>query len=409
VEKRSPRDAAPTRQNRVVVVTMADADAQRDALQATPHHDPIVDEMGPEVASFLGFASATRARRVSKAWRHELGDDLARRQSKDLQMSSHAYANPIYNIRDDTFDRAFESVAWRPQVLIVQCNLGGRCVPLRDDYDEDQEEIGEYAGYGSVATGIRDKRYNQLVWLPRLMDVLRARVPPNCYIVAKTFQTVHECPVVLGREVKKVKNFECMNSPLFVSCVVLRAAKSMPRPSVFAISARSISHWARSSTFGRGRHGNSDLDDVIQLPESSVEFQRRVNESEPLTGHRADENFLDAWRRDLSRRRGASTGRPMSYRATLRSWEDSPSIAPESGLLAGTPRDLRIVKWWFLAVEHHGVSWPYDHNTDEDNFFTELVNTGRRHITEEKRHHAKKWVRLCRTLALFTAGRAPPA
>ena len=316
-------------------------------------------------------------------------------------MSSHSYASPIYNIRDDTFDGAFESVSWRPQVLIVQCNLGGCGVVRRyyDDSDEEPEEIGEYAAYGSVATDIVDERYNQFVWLPRLMDVLRARVPPDCYIVAKTFQTEHDC----------VRINALVDDPLFVSCVVLRAAKSMPRPSVFALSAPSISDWGAMAVFGRAPNGYSDLDDAVQLPESSVEFQRRVNETEPLIGREADHDFLDAWRRDLSRRRAAPTGRPMFRRSALRSWEgDSPGDLrvpdPGRGLLAGTPRDLRIVKWWFLAIEHRDL--PLGINAS---YMERMVNAGQGPILEETSYGASRWSRLYRALAQFMTAPAPPA
>mmetsp|Transcript_12010 Transcript_12010/g.39128 ORF Transcript_12010/g.39128 Transcript_12010/m.39128 type:complete len:357 (-) Transcript_12010:8-1078(-) len=356
--------------------------------------------MGPEVASFLGFASTTRARRVSKAWRRILGDDLAK-QPKDLQMSSHSYASPIYNIRDDTFDGAFESVSWRPQVLIVQCNLGGRRVPCQHNIPmEEREEFGEYDGYGSVAKDIWDERYNLFVWLPKLMDVLRARVPPDCYIVAKTFQTAHKS-LRVGRN---FYSLETVNSPLFVSCVVLRAAKSMPRPSVFALSAPSIRLWNSTTVFGREPYGYSHLDDAVQLPESTVEFQCRVNETEPLVGREAEYSFLEAWRREISLRRAAPTSRPMLRRCALRSWEGNAMVPdPGPGLLAGVPSNLRIVKWWFLAIEHRDLPRRMDAS------YMEQMNAGQGPILEETSHGASRWSRLYRALAQFMTVPAPPA
>ena len=64
--------------------------------------------------------------------------------------------------------------------------------------------------------------------------------------------------------------------------------------------------------------------------------------------------------------------RSLAFRATLRSWkknvnseDGSGGMLAESGMLAGTPADLRVVKWWFLAVDHHGVPMPREYDSDE--------------------------------------------
>ena len=70
---------------------------------AATRRDPIADEMGPVVAGFLGFYSASRGRLVSKNWRRVLGADLARRLPETLQMYSYTEASATFEVTGSTF------------------------------------------------------------------------------------------------------------------------------------------------------------------------------------------------------------------------------------------------------------------------------------------------------------------
>ena len=371
---------------------MADAHAQRDALQATPHHDPIVDEMGPPVAGFLGLASAPRASRVSKAWRRVLGDDLARRQPDTLQTYCHGDnllkvpLRPGSQPRVDFvysaspfFETAFDMIAWQPQVLIVQCNIG---------------EPNE-----------RKERHFQL-----LMDLLRGRVPADCYIVASTSRSRHEDVYHARGDVEKLRRHWW---PLHMTCVMLRAAKSMPRPSVLALPAHSWDQWNTPIwTFGNNSEG------LVQLPDS-LDYRRTpsaVFARGRVRGNLASRLFLAAWRRELHRRRPMPLSRSLAFRATLRSWkknvnseDGSGGMVAESGMLAGKPADLRVVKWWFLAVDHHGVPMPREYDSDEmaraieppaDQMQTDgpMSTNFPFYLRGEREFAAHRWFRFCEEL-----------
>jgi hypothetical protein len=283
-------------------------------------------------------------------------------------MYSYTEASATFEVTGSTFKCAFDFISWQPQVLVVQINM----------YDDDS------AYY--VRTGENVSRSR---WFPTLMDVLRARVPPDCYVVCST-RPSHEHVEVESRHVDIVDGDDgheghVVRRPLWLSYVMLRAAKSMPRPSVFAFESRKAypggsagSDWKLQAV--PGGYGTehviqlpNDLDYRNVRPEALYSARNHLHRDDPRRtklphGSLAQPFFLDAWRREVHRRRPMPPNASTSYRASLRSWGRDHILNhnfSEGGMIAGTPSDLRVVRWWFLAVEHHGLP-DYDDETDDD-------------------------------------------
>ena len=303
-------------------------------------------------------------------------------------MYSYTEASATFEVTGSTFKCAFDFISWQPQVLVVQINM----------YDDDS------AYY--VRTGENVSRSR---WFPTLMDVLRARVPPDCYVVCST-RPSHEHVEVESRHVDIVDGDDgheghVVRRPLWLSYVMLRAAKSMPRPSVFAFESRKAypggsvgSDWKLQAV-----PGGYGTEHVIQLP-NDLDYRNVRPEAlySPLNSRRtklprgslAQPLFLDAWRREVHRRRPMPPNASTSYRASLRSWGRDHILNhnfSEGGMIAGTPSDLRVVRWWFLAVEHHGLPY-YDDETDDDSIDSDGTAAPPSHVSvlPQRRFYRRK-------------------